>query len=308
MRIIFTFLLIMASALTALSQNYSADLLKRAQKDDRVAQYQLAVALIEGKGITKDTAKGKEWLEKSARQGYVPAQSYLAEIYYFGFNDYDQAFRWWEQASRGGDLEALYNIACMYADGIGVKKNIVTANELLMKGAEKGNLNCIYNLANHYKKGLGVKQDDKMAISLYEKAAAKNHPGALYNLGIVYFNGEGVPRDRDKASDYFIAAADNGYIYALFALGESFYKGLEITRNQVDYNRAYKYMSRFIEQAPYYDIDNEMYGIAYQLLSKCLRFGRGVAANEELADEYLQKADAYGDMDSDKMLKVLGFK
>lgn len=287
--------ILMFAASMHASAPYSQTLLRLAESGDVKAQYEIGQAYVEGNGINKNLEEGRKWMEKSALNGNVDAQSYLGDIYYFGMNDYQKACEWWQKASDGGDNYATFNLSCMYQEGTGVKRDMAKSNSLLLKGAKRGSVECMFNLANRYSRGDGVNADIKEAIRWYEKAAEKGHAGAFYNLGLIYYTGEGVDKNYPKALSYLEKAADKDYIYALLMLGEVYYDASPLVGGKPDYNKAFSFTSRFIDQSSDDEVDNEMLSSAYNILSKCYRNGQGVKADKSKADEYMRKSISYGD-------------
>ena len=94
---------------TALVSAQTADfdaLRHKAEAGDAKAQFDLADAFSEGKGVSKDSAKGMEWLKRSALQGYAGAQVVLGYMYQKGINteqDPEAAAKWYKKAARQGD-------------------------------------------------------------------------------------------------------------------------------------------------------------------------------------------------------------
>ena len=72
--------------------------------------------------MTRDVNLAREFLEKSAVQGYVLAQNDLAMMYYEGegvVRDLALSKKWLEKAAVQGDARAQYNLAIMYYEGAG---------------------------------------------------------------------------------------------------------------------------------------------------------------------------------------------
>ena len=96
---------------TALVSAQTADfdaLRRKAEAGDAKAQFDLADAFSEGKGVAKDSAKGMEWLKHSALQGYAGAQVVLGYMYQKGINteqDPSEAAKWYKKAVRQGDKD-----------------------------------------------------------------------------------------------------------------------------------------------------------------------------------------------------------
>jgi TPR repeat protein len=54
--------------------------LKSAENGDPVAQLEVGKACLEGKGVERDEAAGRKWLEQAALQGVQAATKRLQEI------------------------------------------------------------------------------------------------------------------------------------------------------------------------------------------------------------------------------------
>jgi len=94
-----------------------------------------------------------------------------------------------------GDVDAMFNLGVMYADGRGVAKDEKQAVQWYRKAAELGYPAAMFNLGWMYENGRGVAKDDKQAVECYRKAAELGHPNAMVNLGVMYANGSGVAED-----------------------------------------------------------------------------------------------------------------
>ena len=121
-----------------------------AGKNDRDAQYQLALLYGAGRGTGKDEKRAMDWLRKSAAQHQPEAQYLLAAAY-----------------SRG-----LY----------GVRRDDAAAAEWLRRSARQGNVEAQYALANAYAEGRGVPRDPNEALGWIQLAARNHHPGAAAAL------------------------------------------------------------------------------------------------------------------------------
>jgi len=117
--------LVAASAITVASVSAQApsiaDLLHKAQAGDAKAQYDLADAYSEGKGIPKDPKQGLMWLRKSALQGYVGAEATLGYMYQKGIEiepDAHEAANWYRKAARQANSKAQSHLSEMLAQGL----------------------------------------------------------------------------------------------------------------------------------------------------------------------------------------------
>lgn len=98
-------LLALASGLVSAQTAEFEALRHKAEAGDAKAQFELADAYSEGKGVAKDSAKGTAWLERSAFQGYAGAQVVLGYFYQKGINtekDPSEAAKWYRKAAKQG--------------------------------------------------------------------------------------------------------------------------------------------------------------------------------------------------------------
>ena len=143
-----------------------------------------------GYGTSKDVMSAGENFRLAAELGNAWAQNKVGQMYLFtdyGFfaededdfdengeieRDYASAKKWFETAINNGYAAAYANLAYMYYNGLGVKKDGKKAFELTKKGVEKEPCaNSQYNLGYYYEKGIGTKKDIKKAKEWYKKAA-----------------------------------------------------------------------------------------------------------------------------------------
>eukprot|EP00984_Skeletonema_dohrnii_P019251 scaffold9169_cov77-Skeletonema_dohrnii-CCMP3373.AAC.2 len=90
------------------------------------------------------------------------------------------------------------------------------------KAAEMGDILAHYNLAVMYREGQGVKKDKEKELHHLEQAAIGGHPYARHNLGCV----ELTNCRTDRAIKHWIIAANLGYEHSLVPLTDAYRKGL----------------------------------------------------------------------------------
>jgi TPR repeat protein len=162
---------------------------KAADQDDERGLCNLAVLLLQGRGVAKDPAQAVALLTRAAEQG--------------------SAF-------------AKYRLAAAYQEGEGVPQDYARCVHWYAQAAADGHGPSINNLADKYENGLGVPQDLAKAFELYSVAAEKDILAAWYSLGCMYLEGRGVPQDRGKARAWLEKAAEYGFLDSverLLALG-----------------------------------------------------------------------------------------
>jgi TPR repeat protein len=193
----------------ALERSYAEEAkaaLKLAEAGDATAQEVIAKMFLIGRGVTKDEAKGIEWLAKSL--GTSPDQPefqvtigklYAADTDQFVKHDYAKAMKLFQQASARGNAEAQYRIGFLYEFGQGVPRNQAEAMKWYLQSAENGYPQAQFSVGVCYAQGRDVPQDYAKALSWLQKAADHAHSEALAWLGTMYQEGRGVPKDQMEA-------------------------------------------------------------------------------------------------------------
>jgi hypothetical protein len=76
--------------------------------------------------------------------------------------------------------------------------------------AEQGHRDAQFNLAEMYAQGLGVERDDIEALRWYKAAAERGHAASQYNVGLFYATGRGVAPSDVQAAAWITVAHENG--------------------------------------------------------------------------------------------------
>ena len=126
--------LLLALSLVALTgsvfaQDWSKDLEKKAKKGDAVAQYEVGICYLEGKGVAQDYKKATKWLKKSMDQGNEDAR---AKFYSCYSKDLEILAYYFD------DIEAQYGLGLAYLNGTGVAVDKEAAAEWLYKAKNNG--------------------------------------------------------------------------------------------------------------------------------------------------------------------------
>ena len=114
-------------------QGLKPSLRTRAERGDAEAQFQWANELLNPGGVVETfKPEGMKWLRKSAEQGYVRAQSCLAEAYTKGYEEKGEraaveAARWFHEAAKRGHFYAQYRYSQACATGQGVPQDLIEA-------------------------------------------------------------------------------------------------------------------------------------------------------------------------------------
>lgn len=112
-----------------------------------------------------------------------------------------------------GELEFQAGVECV------LHKQYKEAVEHFRMSSSSYNASACYNLALLYEQGLGIKKDMEVAMKLYKLASDQGHDKALYNMGVYSARGlGGAKKSFKKAKSYFEKAATYGNTEAIEAL------------------------------------------------------------------------------------------
>lgn len=107
-------------------QDFASALLwynRSAKQGDPVAQDGLGYLYLSGQGVKKDEKLANIYFRKSAEQGYADGQFYLGKSL-LNARQYKEGAYWSEKAARQGNVDAQFNMALLYKDGLGVKQDV----------------------------------------------------------------------------------------------------------------------------------------------------------------------------------------
>ncbi len=88
--------------------------------------------------------------------------------------------------ARLGIAQAQYDVGLMYANGLGVPKNLSQALYWIRNGADRGHAGAQYLLGSHYSNGHGVERSAIHALYWLQKAAAQGHSKAHYKISLLF--------------------------------------------------------------------------------------------------------------------------
>ena len=200
-------------------------------------------------GLVRDDARAAQLFEKAASAGHQRAQINLGLLYLRGrgvARDLVQARAWLEKAAAGDEPNALYALGRAMEESHGpVAADSVRAADLYRRAAEKGHALAALRYGLALSDGLGVKRDPVAAQRLLLQAQASGVPEAALALGDIAAR---TPATRDKAANariveiaitWYQAAANAGVPSAQFKLANAYFAGAGIARDPVQALRWY---------------------------------------------------------------------
>lgn len=124
--------------------------------------------------------------------------------------NYEIAAGWFEKAAAAGLERAQFNLAVLYENALGVPQDLKRAFELYHAAAEQGFPPAQHNVGVAYAQGRGVSRDYRAAALWFRRAADQNIASAQYNLGMIYEMGLAGPADPQTAYGWYRRAAAGG--------------------------------------------------------------------------------------------------
>ena len=154
-----------------------------AERHQHVAQFNLAVMLLNGEGGPSDPEAAVQWLKKSAGGGFARAQYALGLLHERGDGvplSLTEATAWFRKAAEQGYRDAQVSLATQYFLGRGAPRDYAEAARWYESAAELGDQAAAYIIASQYEKGDGVERDELRAFYWYSIAAAGGDPVAAH--------------------------------------------------------------------------------------------------------------------------------
>jgi len=111
-------------------------------------------------------------------------------------------------------------------------KHFNTAYPLLKPLAEAGNNEALYRMAIMCQNGLGMVANENHAFGYMKQAAEQGYPLAQHGLGFMYMQGECTEQNGIEAEKWFLSAADQGMTGSLTTLALMYKDGNGVDKNE----------------------------------------------------------------------------
>lgn len=145
---------------------------------------------------------------------------------------YEEAIAIWLPLASNGDAAAQFNMGVMYANGLGVDRDMSVAMDWWEASARQLHVRAAHNLALAMLAGEprdGGRESgeiDYTAVLRYLKIGADaGYPNSEYTLGKLYAEGVGVEKDPRRAAELFLSASIKGFSRAQYNLGKIYRDG-----------------------------------------------------------------------------------
>ena len=178
-----------------------------------------------------------------AQIGDPAAQTLVAELFAEGLGvarNMEEAAFWYNQAAENGNPSAQFKYAIMLLEGKYVSRDEAKSKELMLKAADAGNAFAQFNhaqsLVAEHPGDTGIQK----ALPYFEKSAKQGVADAQYALAQIYMNSLGIPQEkRDQARTWMQRAALAGYDTAQLDLAIWLIDGVG---GDKDYDRGFRWM------------------------------------------------------------------
>ncbi|MFT4580803.1 MAG: TPR repeat protein [Gammaproteobacteria bacterium] len=200
----------------------AAQFMFKAREGDPVAQNNLGVLYLKGRGVPQDYSLAQSWFEKAAVGSLGGAMFNLGTMYLRGYGvetDLAQSTQWFERGAAAGDREAQFFYALHLYQGRGVDQNLELAAEWFERAADQNLGSAQYNLAIMRLRGEAGPADEAAALELLNKAAAQGHEYADITIGRIHLEHSEDPDQAKLAADVFQRLAEDGNADAQVTLG-----------------------------------------------------------------------------------------
>lgn len=280
---------------------------KAADMGNAEGQTRFAEALFDGRGVARDAAESRAWLEKAARKGNARAECELGVMLTSGL-DFEQertnGLRYLQAAATLGDGYAEDYLGQLAESGLGGDPSLSEAYMHYLKASEMGSAWGAYNVARMQERGIGVYKNSSEALRWYMKVASMRGPelldqwsdlrsetaaitGANFRIGDMYADGDGVPKDASEAERWYqhgldlaSAGAQAGWLTAEVYLANAYLHSKGVPQ---DYGEAMHWMQHAAKNG------NRQ---AQVNLGSMYRDGKGTPQNyDEAMYWYLKAAD-----------------
>ena len=159
-----------------------------AKAGDAIAQYNVGVMYLTGRGVAKDPALAARWHRSAAEQGLAVAQYGLGVMYYMGEGvdqDHEAAATWFRKAANQDYADAQFNLGVMHFNGQGVRRDMSEVVKWISLAAAQGHKDAMFRMAMMYEEGDPFRGDRDEALRWYRRAAAKGHDTARARVALL---------------------------------------------------------------------------------------------------------------------------
>ncbi|MEQ2594351.1 MobP3 family relaxase [[Clostridium] symbiosum] len=230
--------------------------------------------------------------------------------------DFERAFQLFQREAEKGNALAMYDLARMFADGLGREADPVTAQDWYTKALaafmeaessakERQKPYLQYRIGKMYAAGLGTEhkvncpegaregglgRDYGKAAEWFARAVRQNHKYAQYSLAGLYYRGQGVEQDYQQARNLYRCSAEQENPYASYELAKMYRDGIGM---EPDGQKAATYFEWAFRGFLALESKSHDDKLQYRL-GQMFYTGTGTKKEETKAVEFWQKAARLG--------------
>ncbi|MEN9728314.1 MAG: hypothetical protein RL434_2680 [Pseudomonadota bacterium] len=246
--------------------------LRRAENGDPIAQNNVGVLWLKGRGTGRDPAEARRWFQAAADEGLPGAMHNLGVLYLRGHGtepDPARAAEWFTKAAELGDADAQFYLARLFYQGEGMTQDLTVARDWFTRAADQGLPAARFNVALMLLRGQGGAPDEARALSYLQPLAAENeaarlliaqihlmhaadparaalalaglrplaeagNPEAQYHLGMMLMLGQGLAQDYEEGRFWLQQASRAGFVPAQVNLAGLYERGLGVEPDPVE--------------------------------------------------------------------------
>ena len=203
---------------------------KAAENGMVAAQKELADHYLTGLKANQktDIPKAIKWLKMLANNSNLQlkdeATFKLCALNLYGTGgievNYEEALLWCRKSGlENHNTDGLANLAYMYINGFGIKKNVTIAIDYYKNAANKGSIPAQISLGRVYSTGKDLTPDYEEAFYWFSKASSQHNALAQFYLAQMYEYGTGVEKNHQKAFELYKESANSGEPQSQYMLG-----------------------------------------------------------------------------------------
>ena len=171
--------------------------------------------------------------QEASDRGDAPIDAASAGAAYESFlgGRYEEAIAIWLPLANAGDAASQFNMGVMYANGLGVDRDVSVAMDWWGRAARQLHVRAAHNLAlamlsgEPMTDGLPVEPDFPGILRYLKIGSDAGYPNSEYTLGKLYAEGVGVEKDQRRAAELFLSASIKGFSKAQYNLGKVYRDG-----------------------------------------------------------------------------------
>jgi len=219
----------------ALSEEQQARAEKRAKELSGIRTYESPFAR-DPEEVAAERRHFDETMAK-AKAGDAEARYELARLYDQAEGtkkDVEESFRWCRLAAEQGLAKAQFTVSMCLMVGKGTPPDQQESIKWMRKAADQGYARAEFTLGMSYREGTGVKADPAEATKWLTLAAEKNNANAQYELGNELYGAEADSAKDAIAIRWFRKSAEQLQPAACFSLGHCYLNGRGVVQNKIE--------------------------------------------------------------------------